>query len=280
LRNFDYLFAKDMIAFPNAKINLGLHVVARRPDGFHNIESCFYPVDWTDVLEIIEAEALRFTASGLHIPGEAAHNLCLKAYAALKRDFDLPPVHMHLHKVIPIGAGLGGGSADAAFAVKLLNDKFELGLAPERMEDYVRPLGSDCAFFIQNKPLYCYDKGDRFASIELDLKGYWIGLVNPCIHVSTPEAYAGIVPQQPPVSLRDVLRRPVEEWRDRLGNDFERTVFVKYPAIATVKDKLYEAGALYASMSGSGATVYGIFAQPVPLQDHFPAEYTIWPASI
>jgi 4-diphosphocytidyl-2-C-methyl-D-erythritol kinase len=235
-------------------------------------------VGWTDVLEIIEAEALRFTASGLPIPGEAAHNLCLKAYAALKRDFDLPPVHMHLHKVIPIGAGLGGGSADAAFAVKLLNDKFELGLAPERMEDYVRPLGSDCAFFIQNKPLYCYDKGDRFASIELDLKGYWIGLVNPGIHVSTPEAYAGIAPQQPPVSLRDVLRQPVEEWQGRLGNDFERTVFVKYPAIAAVKKKLYEAGALYASMSGSGATVYGIFAQPVPLQDHFPAEYTIWPA--
>jgi 4-diphosphocytidyl-2-C-methyl-D-erythritol kinase len=267
-----------MVSFPNAKINLGLHVVARRPDGYHNIESCFYPVGWTDVLEIIEAETLQFTSSGLPIPGEAAHNLCLKAYAALKKDFNLPPVHIHLHKVIPIGAGLGGGSADAAFAVKLLNDKFALGLTPERMEDYVRPLGSDCAFFIQNKPLYCYDKGDRFADIAVDLKGYWIGLVNPGIHVSTPEAYAGVTPGLPPVPLRDVLARPVAEWRGRLGNDFERTVFAKYPAIAAVKEKLYEAGALYASMSGSGATVYGIFAQPVPLRDYFPAGYTIWPA--
>jgi 4-diphosphocytidyl-2-C-methyl-D-erythritol kinase len=168
-----------MIAFPNAKINLGLHVVARRPDGFHNIESCFYPVGWTDVLEIIESEVLQFTSSGLLIPGEAAHNLCLKVYAALKKDFDLPPVHLHLHKVIPIGAGLGGGSSDAAFAVKLLNDKFELGLTPERMEDYVRPLGSDCAFFIRNTPLYCYDKGDRFAGIGVDLQGYSIVLGQP-----------------------------------------------------------------------------------------------------
>jgi 4-diphosphocytidyl-2-C-methyl-D-erythritol kinase len=221
---------------------------------------------------------LQFTASGLPIPGEAAQNLCLKAYAALQKDFDLPPVHIHLHKVIPIGAGLGGGSADAAFAVKLLNEKFELGLPPERMEDYVRPLGSDCAFFIQNKPLYCYDKGDRFAGIEVDLKGYWIGLVNPGIHVSTPEAYAGITPGPPAVSLREVLRRPVPEWRGALHNDFERTVFAQYPAIAAVKAKLYETGALYASMSGSGATVYGIFKEPVTLKEHFPAGYTLWPA--
>ncbi len=278
IRNFGFLLFPSMVSFPNAKINLGLHVVARRPDGYHNIESCFYPVGWTDVLEIIEAETLQFTSSGLPIPGEAAHNLCLKAYAALKKDFNLPPVHIHLHKVIPIGAGLGGGSADAAFAVKLLNDKFELGLTPERMEDYVRPLGSDCAFFIQNKPLYCYDKGDRFADIQVNLQGYWIGLINPGIHVSTPEAYAGITPQSPPVPLRDVLARPVPEWRDRLGNDFERTVFAKYPAIAAVKEKLYEVGALYASMSGSGATVYGIFAQPVALKDYFPPGYTTWPA--
>ena len=267
-----------MVSFPNAKINLGLHVVARRPDGFHNIESCFYPVGWTDVLEIIEAEALQFSSSGRPIPGEAAHNLCLKAYAALQQDFDLPPVHIHLHKVIPIGAGLGGGSADAAFAVKLLNHKFALGLTPERMEDYVRPLGSDCAFFIRNKPLYCYEKGDRFADIDVDLQGYWIGLVNPGLHVSTPEAYAGMTARPPAVPLRDVLARPVEAWQDALQNDFERTVFAKYPAIAAVKVQLYAAGAVYASMSGSGATVYGIFRQPVPLREHFPAEYTVWPA--
>ncbi len=277
MRNFGFLLLPSMVSFPNAKINLGLHVVARRPDGYHNIESCFYPVGWTDVLEVIQSESLQFTSSGLPIPGEAAQNLCLKAYAALQKDFDLPPVHIHLHKVIPIGAGLGGGSADAAFAVKLLSEKFELGLTPERMEDYVRPLGSDCAFFIQNKPLYCYDKGDRFADIAVDLKAYWIGLVNPGIHVSTPEAYAGITPGPPAVPLREVLARPVPEWRGRLQNDFERTVFAKYPAIAAVKEKLYEAGAVYASMSGSGATVYGIFREPVALKEHFPAEYTVWP---
>lgn len=266
-----------MVSFPNAKINLGLHVVARRPDGYHNIESCFYPVGWNDVLEILEADTLAFSSSGLPIPGDAAQNLCLKAYGALKKNFDLPPVHIHLHKVIPIGAGLGGGSADGAFTVKLLNDKFELGLTPEQMEDYVRPLGSDCAFFIQNKPLYCYEKGDRFAEIAVDLKGYFVALVNPGIHVSTPEAYAGIKPQEPGIPLREVLRLPVSEWKGKLKNDFEETVFTKYPAIAEVKEKLYKAGAAYASMSGSGATVYGIFAEEVQLKDRFPASYTLWP---
>jgi 4-diphosphocytidyl-2-C-methyl-D-erythritol kinase len=266
-----------MVSFPNAKINLGLHVVVRRPDGYHNIESCFYPVGWTDVLEIIEAEALQFTSSGLLIPGDAAQNLCLKAYMTLKKDFDLPPVHIHLHKVIAIGAGLGGGSADGAFMVKGLNEKFKLGLTPEQMEDYVRPLGSDCAFFIQNKPLYCYEKGDRFAEISVDLKGWFIALVNPGIHVSTPEAYAGMTPREPEIPLREVLHLPVAAWKGKLKNDFERTVFARYPAIADVKAKLYEAGASYASMSGSGATVYGIFAEEVQLNDYFPAGYTLWP---
>jgi 4-diphosphocytidyl-2-C-methyl-D-erythritol kinase len=229
------------------------------------------------VLEIIEAPELRFTSSGLPIPGDAAQNLCLKAYAALKRDFDLPPVHIHLHKVIPIGAGLGGGSADCAFTVKILNEKFALGLTPAQMEDYVRPLGSDCAFFIQNKPLYCYEKGDRFAEIEVDLKGYFIVLINPGIHVSTPEAYAGMTPQQPETTLREILHLPVAEWKGKLKNDFEKTVFARYPAIAAVKEKLYEAGAVYASMSGSGATVYGIFEQERDVRRHFPAEYVVWP---
>jgi 4-diphosphocytidyl-2-C-methyl-D-erythritol kinase len=229
------------------------------------------------VLEIIEAPEMRFTSSGLPIPGDAAQNLCLKAYAALKRDFDLPPVHIHLHKVIPIGAGLGGGSADCAFTVKILNEKFALGLTPAQMEDYVRPLGSDCAFFIQNKPLYCYEKGDRFAEIEVDLKGYFIVLINPGIHVSTPEAYAGMTPQQPETTLREILHLPVAEWKGKLKNDFEKTVFARYPAIAAVKEKLYEAGAVYASMSGSGATVYGIFEQERDIRRHFSAEYVVWP---
>jgi 4-diphosphocytidyl-2-C-methyl-D-erythritol kinase len=234
-------------------------------------------VGWSDVLEIVEAPELCFTSSGLHIPGDAAQNLCLKAYTALRKDFDLPPVHIHLHKVIPIGAGLGGGSADCAFTVKILNEKFELSLTPERMEDYVRPLGSDCAFFIQNKPLYCYEKGDQFAEIQVDLKGYFILLVNPNIHVSTPEAYAGMRPQQPGVPLRKILSLPVAEWKGKLKNDFEKTVFASYPAIAAVKERLYEAGAVYASMSGSGATIYGIFEQERDVRGQFPPEYVVWP---
>ncbi len=267
-----------MVSFPNAKINLGLYITARRPDGYHNIASCFYPVAWSDVLEIIPADKLRFTASGLPIPGEERSNLCLKAYQALAKDFDLPPVHIHLHKVIPIGAGLGGGSADCAFTVKLLNDLFSLNLPVDQMEAYVRPLGSDCAFFIQNKPVYCYEKGDQFAEIAVNLKDYFIVLVSPNTHVSTAEAYGGMVPAEPPVSLREVLSRPVNEWKHVLSNDFEKTIFAKYPAIAAVKKQLYQAGARYASMSGSGATVYGIFAQPVALQGLFPADYKIWPA--
>ncbi len=245
-----------MVSFPNAKINLGLYITAKRPDGYHNIESCFYPVGWTDVLEIIRAETLQFTSSGLPIPAEWQTNLCLKAYRALQPDFNLPAVHIHLHKNIPIGAGLGGGSADGAFTVKLLNDLFELNLSVAQMEDYVRPLGSDCAFFIGNQPLYCYEKGDRFADIEVDLKNYSVVLVNPTIHVSTAEAYGGIIPAIPEVPLRDILAKPVSEWKHWLRNDFEKTIFSKYPDIARIKGQLYEAGALYASMSGSGATVF------------------------
>jgi 4-diphosphocytidyl-2-C-methyl-D-erythritol kinase len=265
-----------MVVFPNAKINLGLHVVAKRADGFHNIESCFYPVGWTDILEIIPADTLQFNSSGIDIPGDPAHNLCIKAYQALKKDFDLPPVHIHLHKVIPIGAGLGGGSADSAFTVKLLNTKFDLGLTAEQMEAYMRPLGSDCAFFIQNKPLFCYEKGDCFENITIDLSGYFIVLVNPPIHVSTPVAYAGIKPAQPAIPLRETLAKPVSAWPQELVNDFEKTVFRQFPAIATIKEDLYKAGALYASMSGSGATVFGLFDLEQDLKSLFPADYLLW----
>jgi 4-diphosphocytidyl-2-C-methyl-D-erythritol kinase len=265
-----------VLVFPNAKINLGLHITEKRPDGYHNIESCFHPVGWTDVLEIIEAPELKFTSSGIGIPGDAAGNLCLKAYHALRRDFDLPPVHIHLHKVIPIGAGLGGGSADAAFAVKLLNDKFDLQLTEGQMEDYVRPIGSDCAFFIANRPRYCYDKGDRFAEIAVPLVGKFIVLVYPNLHVSTAEAYAGVRPKQPAVPLREVLAKPIAEWRGALVNDFEAGVFARHPALAGIKQVLYENGAVYASMSGSGSTVYGIFEQETDLKHLFPAEYSVW----
>jgi len=265
-----------MLSFPNAKINLGLHITEKRPDGYHNLESCFYPVGWTDVLEIIEAPEMMFSSSGLDIPGEAAGNLCLKAYHTLKQDYDLPPVHIHLHKVIPVGAGLGGGSADAAFTVKLLNEKFALNLTIARMEDYVRPIGSDCAFFIENQPRYCYGKGDQFEEITVPLAGYTIVLVYPALHIATGEAYAGIQPRLPATPLRQVLTRPLREWKHTLVNDFEARILVRHPMLFSIKEKLYEAGAVYAAMSGSGSTFLGIFEKETNVSPLFPESYLIW----
>ncbi len=265
-----------MLAFPNAKINLGLYITEKRPDGFHNLESCFYPIGCTDVLEVIESETVQFTSSGIDIPGEGSSNLCMKAYRTLKDVFDLPPVHIHLHKVIPIGAGLGGGSADAAFTLKILNEKFDLKLSESQLEDYLRPLGSDCAFFVKNQPRYCYGKGDLFEDIHMMLSGYFLVLVYPGIHISTVEAYAGIRPKRPTVSLKDTLSQPIQAWKESLHNDFEDSLFVKYPTLPAIKEKLYEQGAVYASMSGSGSTIYGLFEKEIPLEGLFPAFYTCW----
>lgn len=255
-----------MIVFPNAKINLGLQIVAKRPDGFHNIASCFYPVGWSDALEILPASAeTSFESSGIQIPGEASGNLCLRAYQLVAADYSLPPVRIHLHKAVPIGAGLGGGSADGAFTIKLLNQLFELGLSVQQMQQYARQLGSDCAFFIENKPVYCFEKGDQFEPIDLSLSGKWIRLVNPGIHVSTAEAYAGVRPTLPSTDLRALLQEPITAWRSTVQNDFEASVATKYPAIANIKNTLYQQGALYASMTGSGSTIYGIFEhEPEP----------------
>lgn len=255
-----------MVTFPNAKINIGLQIVAKRPDGYHNIVSCFYPVGWSDILEILPAEHLKFTTSGLSIPGDVVTNLCLQAYHLLKTDFDLPPVHIHLHKAVPIGAGLGGGSADGAFTIRTLHELFGLDLSNEQMQKYARLLGSDCAFFIDNQPKYCYEKGDCFKTIDLSsLQGKWIRLVNPQIHISTSEAYIGVKPQIPMFDLQDALRQPIENWRNQVQNDFESNLLIKYPVISTIKETLYAQKALYASMTGSGSTVYGIFdAEPEP----------------
>ncbi len=265
-----------MLSFPNAKLNLGLHITEKRADGYHNLESCFYPVSWMDVLEIIEAPELKFTSSGMTIPGEGHNNLCVKAYHSLKKNFDLPPVHIHLHKAIPIGAGLGGGSADATFTIKLLNEKFELNLSVAQMEEYARPIGSDCAFFVQNQPRYCYDKGDRFEAISVPLKGYFAVLVYPNIHVSTGDAYAGIRPKLPKMPLKQVLNQPIREWRYTLVNDFEEGVFARHGILFEIKEKLYELGAVYAAMSGSGSTVFGVFEKELSLNTLFPADYLTW----
>lgn len=264
-----------MLTFPTSKINLGLRITHKRPDGFHNLQSCFYPVAWGDILESIPAAEFAFSSSGLSIPGDPAQNLCAKAYGLLKADFDLPPVKMHLHKIVPIGAGLGGGSADAAFTLKLLNDQFSVGLTNAQLEAYARLLGSDCAFFIQNRPVYCTEKGDVFSEIAVDLRGYSILLVYPNLAISTAEAYAGIYPRQPHVPLYDQLVEPIDNWRATIHNDFEDSLFPKYPILSQLKEQLYEAGAVYAGMSGSGSTVYGIFDAPVIIPNQFSA-YRVW----
>lgn len=255
-----------MLTFPNAKINIGLNIVEKRVDGFHNIESCFYPINWVDVLEILPSKTTIFKSTGIKIPGNSASNLCLKAYELLKADFDLPTFHFHLHKVIPIGAGLGGGSADGAFTLKLLNEINQLGLSYEKLESYAKKLGSDCAFFVENKPKYCFGKGDEFEEISLDLKSKFIVLINPNIHISTAEAYNGINPKKPIENCKEIIKLPIKDWKYKLKNDFEESLFPYYPILPKLKNKLYELGAQYAAMTGSGSTVYGIFENEIDIE--------------
>ena len=268
-----------MLSFPNAKINLGLRITDKRSDGFHTLQSCFYPVGWRDVLEIIPSGTFGFSSSGLPIPGATDTNLCVRAYNLLKNDFGLPPVRLHLHKVVPIGAGLGGGSADATFTLKLLNDRFELGLPVLSLENYARQLGSDCAFFVQNRPVYCVEKGDVFEDIAVDLRGHYLLLVYPNVAISTAEAYAAIRPSRPKTALRDDLQEPLNTWRSTIHNDFEDSLFPRYPILARLKQSLYEMGAVYASMSGSGSTVYGIFDAPPLVPNQF-QDYSVWQGNL
>ena len=256
-----------MITYPNAKINLGLNIVEKRPDGYHNLETVFYPINLQDALEVTTLEEqgeYTLVTSGTPIEGEPENNLVVKAYKLLKEDFpELPGIDIHMYKHIPTGAGLGGGSSDAAFMIKLLNEKFKLNISIEKMEEYAAKLGADCAFFIQNKPVFANGIGNIFESIQLSLKGYYLVLVKPDIFVSTKDAFAHIKPQEPSKSLKEIIRMPVETWRAMMKNDFEDSVFQKYPEIAAIKDKLYDMGAIYASMSGSGSSVFGIFREQV-----------------
>lgn len=264
-----------MLSFPNAKINLGLNITEKRPDGFHNIESVFYPIGWSDVLEVIRSEEFAFTSSGLDIPGDPGNNLIVKAYHLLKREgLVTSPVKIHLHKVIAMGAGMGGGSADGAFALKMLNELFELHLDTATLEAYAIQLGSDCPFFIENKPVFCSGRGNEFENIRLSLAGKYLVAINPGIHISTAEAYGGVTPQRPEVGIKEIISRPVAEWKGVLKNDFEYKLLIKYPAIAELKELLYKEGALYASMTGSGSTVYGIFENETEVE--VPEGYTSW----
>ncbi|TPE40627.1 4-(cytidine 5'-diphospho)-2-C-methyl-D-erythritol kinase [Pontibacter mangrovi] len=264
-----------MLDFPNAKINLGLYITEKRPDGFHNLQSCFYPVRWCDALEVVPAEKLQFGMTGLPVPGNPDSNLCLKAYNLLQQDYNLPPVHLHLHKVIPMGAGLGGGSSDASFTLRLLSQLFELNLPADTLESYARQLGSDCAFFVQNKPVIATERGDVFEQIDLNLSGYTCVVVYPGLHITTAEAYGSIKPQKATCDMPMLLKQDVEVWREVLKNDFEEALFPKYPELPQLKEKLYGSGAAYASMTGSGSAVYGIFKE-APAGLVFPAHYAVW----
>lgn len=268
-----------MITYPNAKINIGLNITERRPDGYHNIESVFYPINLQDAVEIktIEGEepqgGYKLKVSGTILDGTPDDNLVVKAYNLLRKDFNFPAQKIHLYKHIPVGAGLGGGSSDAAAIIKMLNEKFALGLTSEQMQNYAVQIGADCPFFINNTPVFATGIGNIFTPIELSLHGKTIILVKPDIFVSTRDAYALVKPSPAAILLTEAIKQPISEWKPIITNDFEKSVFAKYPEIAAIKDKLYDMGALYASMSGSGSAVYGIFDSPIEYADEIFSGY-------
>ncbi len=253
-----------MLVFPNSKINLGLNITQKRADGFHDIETVFYPVPWRDALEVIEnhnsEELFTFSQSGILIDGKKEDNLIYKAWQLLSEIKPIPAIKVHVHKNIPMGVGLGGGSADAAFFIELIDKKFAFNLKFAQKSALASKLGSDCSFFIKNAPVLATGRGDSFADVRVDLRNYYILTVYPGIHSNTKEAYSNCIPRQPEKDLRLVVEKiPIGEWKDHLKNDFEETVFKRYPQIKELKDALYNSGAIYACMSGSGSSVFGIF---------------------
>ena len=252
-----------MIVFPNAKINLGLNIIEKRSDGFHNLETVFYPVKGLfDALEIIEQNDygnFEMSFSGNEIPGKSSENICKKAYDLISKNYPLKSIKVHLHKHIPIGAGLGGGSSDGAFFIKLLNEKLQLNLSFGELHYYAKQLGSDCSFFINNKPSFAIEKGDQMELVKIDLSGKYIFLVFPIIFISTAEAYSGIIPSLKSKDLENKIQLPIAQWKDLIVNDFEESIFKKYPVLQTIKNEFYAQGATYAAMSGSGSAMFGIF---------------------
>ncbi len=265
-----------MISFPNCKINLGLTIVGKRNDGFHNLETIFYPIALKDVLEIIQAENFTIKTTGIPIDGNSEKNLCVKAYQLLRQKFDLPPIYMHLHKTIPLGAGLGGGSSDGAAALLLLNQKFQLGLTQNELLDLALQLGSDCPFFILNQPCLATGRGEKLHPLQIpELTGLRIVIINPGIHINTGWAFSQIKTAPASASLQSIISKPVAEWKNTLRNDFEQAVFTTHPEIKIIKEELYNKGALYAAMSGSGASVFGIFEKNAHPSFNFPNHYFI-----
>jgi 4-diphosphocytidyl-2-C-methyl-D-erythritol kinase len=276
--NFEIYLLK-MIVFPNCKINLGLHVVSKRNDGFHDIETVFYPINWCDCLEVIENktsnEPFLYSQSGIPIEGSLEHNLLYKAWKIIASQKKLPNIQVHLHKNIPMGAGLGGGSSDAASFINLLNSKFELGYSESERTELASLLGSDCAFFIQNKPVFAQGKGNEFSEMSINLKQYYVLVIYPNIHSNTKEAYEGLVPQKPQHELTStVTLAKIKEWKNSLVNDFEKSIFNKHPQIKLLKESLYNTGAIYSGMSGSGSAIFGVFEKEPSL--NFSKDYSFY----
>ncbi len=269
-----------MICFPNAKINIGLNITGRRPDGFHTIETILFPIELCDVLEFVEdnntgKKDYKFSCTGIELKIADEDNICIKAYKILKNDFGLPGISIHLHKIIPVGAGLGGGSSDAAYMLKSLNKVFRLNISNKKLLDYASRLGSDCPFFINNKPVFAYETGAKFKEIDLAQNGNYIVVVYPDIQISTGHAYLKAFIKKPEKSLIESVQLPVEEWKNVITNDFENTIFPKYPELRNIKKVLYDMGALYASMSGSGSALYGIF-DSIPEIKNSLGKYFVW----
>lgn len=270
-----------MITFPIAKINLGLNIVGLRSDGYHNLETVFYPVPLQDALEVYPMDVCfpsdvrcDLKVSNFGVECDEQRNLVVRAYNMLSEHYPLPRIHAHLHKAIPTQAGMGGGSSDCAYMIRLLNEQFQLGMSTSEMIEYAARLGADCPFFILSQPSYAEGIGERLQPISLDLSGWHICIVRPDIPVSTKEAFALVTPHKTVKNCRDIVAQPVDTWRDELTNDFEDSVFSQYPAIGEIKNKLYELGAVYAAMSGSGSSVFGLFRERVEIQDTFTEIFT------
>jgi len=268
-----------MIDFPNAKINIGLNITEKRADGFHNIETVFYPIMLSDILEIQaegNSEKASLTNTGISLDTPAEKNIVFKAFETFRQYNIIPEVNMHLHKIIPPGSGLGGGSADGAFTLKMLNKLFSLDKQEEQMQDYAEALGSDCPFFLKNTPQYAFEKGSKMEPVNISLKGYTILVVVPNIQISTKFAYQGVKVGKPEVSLKKHIEEiPVNEWKHHICNDFEAYIFEHHKELKGIKDQMYQSGAVFASLSGSGSAIYGIF-EDTPPAVNFPDSYFVW----
>lgn len=259
-----------MLTFPPCKINLGLHVLARRQDGYHDIETCLYPVPWSDMLDIVPSREFTFTSTGVQVPGPQSENLCVRAWNLVKTEYDIDPVAIHLHKLIPTGAGLGGGSSDGAFTLTTLNKIFHLAMSPDVLKTFASRLGSDCAFFVDSVPRLGTGRGDVLKEISLSLKGKYLIIVKPEVHISTARAYGRITPVTHGLSVREIIEEyPLSEWRHLLQNDFEDHIFKEFPLVESIHQKLYDHGAAFARMSGSGSAVFAIFDEAIDLKNAF-----------